>query len=165
MAIIHTNNKNEITSITHKGMVVATGRKEVRVMSDVWEMWSYGIVYDVVTDSAKTIYEMAEVDASPELMAQYKRMCENERRHTKACQLWGEHNRNITAAHTLNITLKELKKLNSTYSGRLYDGCWDLLKTKKFRSKFRESLATQLRNWLSEKENKYQYPFSHRQEE
>ena len=44
MAIIHTNNKNEITSITHKGMVVKSGIETVQIMSDVWESLSYGLV-------------------------------------------------------------------------------------------------------------------------
>ena len=43
MPIIHINDKNEIT-ITHKGRVVETGIEAVRVMSDVYEDWAYGIV-------------------------------------------------------------------------------------------------------------------------
>lgn len=168
MAIRSTTNGNTTTS--YAGMVVYRGYETVQVMSDVWEQWAYAIVFDPIANEEKKIYAgsgwwEADVDACPELMAKYKAFKENERRHIKAVQLWGEHNRNITAAHTLSITLQELKKLNRTYSGRLYEGCWDLLKTKKFRSTFRASLANQLRTWLSEKENKFQYPFSRRQEE
>ena len=164
MAIRSTLNGNTTTS--YVGMVVRTGYETVQIMSDVWEQWFYATVFDPIANVEKKIHtHSAEVDASPELMAKYEAFKENERRHYKACQLWGEHNRNITAAHTLSISLQELKKLNRTYSGRLYDGCWDLLKTKKFRSTFRASLANQLRTWLSEKENKFPYPFSRRQEE
>lgn len=168
MAIRSTTNGNTTTS--YAGMVVYRGYETVQVMSDVCEQWAYAIVFDPIANEEKKIYAgsgwwEADVDACPELMAKYKAFKENERRHIKAVQLWGEHNRNITAAHTLSITLQELKKLHRTYSGRIYDGCWDLLKTKKFRSTFRASLANQLRTWLSEKENKFPYPFSRRQEE
>ena len=164
MAIRTTKNNNTTTS--YVGMVVREGREEVQIMSDVWEMWHYAIVFNPETKEEKRIYTGdCEVDASPELMAEYEAFKEAERRHFKAVQIWGEHNRNITAAHTLSITVKELKKLRRTYTGRLYEGCWDLLKTKKFRSTFRASLANQLRNWLSEKENKFPRPFSYRQEE
>ena len=163
MAIYETKNNETIT--TYAGMVVKTGYEVVQVMSDVYEDWHYAVVYDLITNTAKTIYcGKAEVDATPELMAQYKRMCENERRHTKAVCLWGEHNLLMNQAHLLSLSVSEYKKLRRTYSGRLFDGCWDLLKTKKFRNSFRESLANQLRIWLSEKENKYSFPFSPKQE-
>lgn len=163
MAIIHTNDKNEITYITNKGMVVKTGYEVVQVMSDVYEDWHYGIVYDVVTDTATKIYARAEVDASEELIAQYEKMCENERRHAEAVHRWHDHNLRIEQAHLLSLSVREFKKLKRTYGGRMYEGCWDLLKTKKFRNKFRESLAIQLRTWLSETDNKFPFPFSHKQ--
>lgn len=167
MAITTTINGKSTT--TYAGMVVYRGYETVQIMSDVWEQWAYAIVFDPIANVEKKIYASegsweVDVDASQELMAKYEAFKENERRHYKACQIWGEHNQNITAAHTLSITLQELKKLRRTYSGRLYNGCWDLLKTKKFRNSFRESLANQLRNWLSEKENKYSFPFSPKQE-
>lgn len=165
MAIIHTNNKNEITSITHKGMVVKSGIETVQIMSDVWESLSYGLVYDVIADKTTTVYGRADVDASPELMKLYQESVNRTNRHREAVEKWGNHNRNIEQAHLLNLSMKEFKKLRRTYGGKLFDGCWDLLKVKNFRNKFRESLANQLRNWLSEKENKYQYPFSPKQEQ
>ena len=165
MAIIHTNENDKEITTTYNGMVVATGREDVQIMSDVWELWSYGLVYDVITDKATKIYGKAEVDASPELKKLYKESLTRSNRHMEAMKKWGLHNRTIEDAHTLNLSVKEFKKLKRTYDGRMYDGCWDLLKVKKFRNKFRESLAMQLRNWLSEKENKYRFPFSPKQAE
>jgi hypothetical protein len=165
MAIIHTNKNDKEITTTYNGMVVAAGREDVQIMSDVWEMWSYGLVYDVVTDKTTKIYGKAEVDASPELMKLYKESLTRSNRHMEAMKKWGLHNRTIEDAHTLNLSVKEFKKLKRTYEGRMYDGCWDLLKVKKFRNSFRESLAMQLRNWLSEKENKYPFPFSRKQTE
>ena len=165
MAIIHTNENDKEITTTHNGMVVATGYEDVQIMSDVWERWSYGLVYDVIADKTTKIFGTAKVDASPELMKLYEAHKVREDRHFKAIRKWGEHNSAIENSHTLNLTVKEFKKLRRTYGGKLFDGCWDLLKVKKFRNKFRESLATQLRNWLSEKENKYPYPFSHKQEQ
>lgn len=166
MAIIYTNNKNEITSITHKGMVVESGYERVQVMSDVWESWSYGIVYDVVTDKVTKIYARAEVDASEELIALYKKHIENEKRHNEAVRKWNLHNAQIEKAHSLNITVKQLNKLVSTYGdGRVFEGCVELLSVKKFKSAFRESLSTQLRTWLNDPAPKFKFPFSHKQEE
>lgn len=166
MAIKHINNKNEITSITHKGMVVEAGYETVQVMSDVWERWAYGIVYDVVTDQATTIYACAEVDASKELIALYKKHVENEKRHYEAVRKWNLHNTQVETAHSLNITVKQLKKLVRTYGdGRIFEGCVELLSVKKFKSAFRESLATQLRTWLNDPAPKFKFPFSPKQEE
>ena len=168
MAITTTINGKSTT--TYAGMVVYRGYETVQIMSDVWEQWAYAIVFDPITNVEKKIYAgegswEVDVDVSPALLALYVKFIENERRHKQAVCLWNEHNQNITAANTLRIKLHELKKLRRTYSGRIYDGCWDLLKTKKFRSKFRESLATQLREWLSNPAPKYNKPFSWRQEE
>lgn len=165
MAIIHTNDKNEIT-ITHKGMVVETGIETVQVMSDVYEDWAYGVVYDVVTDTATRIYARAEVDASEELIALYKKHVENEKRHLEAVHKWKLHNAQVETAHSLNITVKQLKKLIRTYGdGKIFDGCVELLSVKKFKSAFRESLATQLRTWLNDQTPKFKFPFSPKQEE
>lgn len=166
MAIIHTNDKNEITSITHKGMVVETGIETVQVMSDVYEDWAYGIVYDVAADKVTKIYARAEVDASEELISLYKKHLENERRHLQAVKMWNIHNGQIETAHSLNITVKQLKKLVRTYGdGKIFDGCVELLSVKKFKSAFRESLATQLRTWLNDPTPKFKFPFSPKQEE
>ena len=166
MAIIHTNDKNEITSITHKGMVVETGTESVQIMSDVWESWAYGIVYDAVADKVTKIYALAEVDASEELIALYKKHNVNEKRHYEAVRKWNLHNAQIETAHSLNITAKQLKKLVRTYGdGKIFDGCMELLSVKKFKSAFRESLATQLRTWLNDPAPKFKFPFSPKQEE
>ncbi|MBO7526305.1 MAG: hypothetical protein J6T74_00230 [Clostridia bacterium] len=166
MAIIHYNNKNEITSITHKGMVVESGIEIVQVMSDVYEDWAYGVVYDVVADKVTRIYARAEVDASEELIALYKKHIVNEKRHLEAVHKWKLHNAQVETAHSLNITVKQLKKLVRTYGdGKIFDGCVELLSVKKFKSAFRESLATQLRTWLNDPAPKFKFPFSPKQEE
>ena len=48
---------------------------------------------------------------------------------------------------------------------KIFDGCVELLNVKKFKSAFRESLATQLRTWLNDPAPKFKFPFSHKQEE
>ena len=165
MAIIAINNNNEKT-ITYKGMVVEAGYEDVRIMSDVWAMEAYGIVYDVVTDKVMKIWHKAEVDASPELIALYKKHVENEKRHYEAVRQWNLHNAQLETAHSLNITVKQLKKLVRTYGdGKIFDGCVELLSVKKFKSAFRESLATQLRTWLNDPAPKFKFPFSPKQEE
>lgn len=165
MAIIAINNNNEKT-ITYKGMVVEAGYEDVRIMSDVWAMEAYGIVYDVVTDKVMKIWHKAEVDASPELIALYKKHVENEKRHYEAVRKWNLHNAQLETAHSLNITVKQLKKLVRTYGdGKIFDGCVELLSVKKFKSAFRESLATQLRTWLNDPAPKFKFPFSPKQEE
>ena len=165
MAIKHYTN-NEITSITHKGMVVESGIEIVQVMSDVYEDWAYGVVYDVVTDKVTRIYGRAEVDASEELIVLYKKHIVNEKRHLEAVHKWKLHNAQVETAHSLNITVKQLKKLVRTYGdGKIFDGCVELLSVKKFKSAFRESLATQLRTWLNDPAPKFKFPFSPKQEE
>lgn len=165
MAIITTNKNNEKT-YTFKGMVVKTGLETVQVMSDVWESWYYGIIYDVVADTVKKIYANAEVDASPELIALYKKHNDNEKRHHEAVRKWNIHNIQIEKAHALNITVKQLKKLIRTYGdGYVFEGCVELLSVKKFKSAFRESLATQLRTWLNDPAPKFNVPFSPKQKE
>ena len=163
MAICNNNNT------TYAGMVLYVGYETVQVMSDVWEQWKYALVLDVCTGEYKRVYDeganwSAEVDAEPIVKEMYERYLEADNRHNKAVTMWNRHNTNIEHAHLLRITVKELVKLKNTYGGKLYDGCWDLLKTKKFRNTFRESLANQLRTWLSETNNKYKLPFSPKQE-
>ena len=106
------------------------------------------------------------MDASDELIALYKKHLENEKRHNEAVLKWNLHNAQIEKAHSLNITVKQLNKLVRTYGdGKIFDGCVELLSVKKFKSAFRESLATQLRTWLNDPAPKFKFPFSHRQEE
>ena len=164
MAITKYISENETITL-YAGMVVEKGMVDLQIMSDVWEYTPYGIVYDVITDRHTLVYGKAEVDASPELIALYKKCVTRENRHMEACRKWGEHNRKIEMAHRTNLSLKEYKKLCRTYGGKVFDGCVELLCVKKFKSQFRASLANQLRDWLANPEPKYRLPFSRRQEE
>lgn len=52
------------------------------------------------------------------------------------------------------ITEAQLKSLMAVYTSADLFTCLDLLKVKSFRSKFRESLANQLRLWLNDPTSK-----------
>lgn len=161
-------NTNKTTAFT--GMVVHVGWEDVRVMSDVWAIEHYAITYDVANDKIEKHWQegfnwKAEEDASPEVMQAYKDRLERDRRHKEAVRKWNEHNARLEQCHLLRITQKEWFKLNRIYEGDVFDGCYDLLKVKKFKNSFREAMATQLREWLANPEPKYKRPFSPRQEE
>lgn len=167
MAII-IKNENEMTTLFN-GCVIYQGYEDVRVMSDVWESQLYAIVYDVINGPRKiwapTGTVKIEVDASIELLLQYKKYNKAIERHNKAMDLCHQHNYELNFAHEHGLTLFQYRKLKHIYGGDTLKGCFELLKVKKFKSKFRESLATQLRNWLNDPEPKYDYPFSWKQAE
>lgn len=81
-------------------------------------------------------------------------------------------------AATMNITLDQYDRLRNSLgvtTAHLIDSAGrspalsqlhaieELLKTTKFKSKFRESIATQVRTWLGEESPKYKTPLSDRQ--
>ena len=105
----------------------------------------------------------SSVDATPKVCEAYKawkvkydRCCRIEkklayRKETRRlASLWG-------------MGYFEAKTLRAIYSGESFDQIDNLLKTKKFRSKFRESLSNQVRNWVKSKERAYNTPLSRKQ--
>ena len=65
-------------------------------------------------------------------------------------------------AAQFSITEIQLKSLMRTYTSEDLFSCLELLKARKFKSPFRESLATQLRLWLLNPESKVK-PLSYNQ--
>ena len=103
------------------------------------------------------------IDATPEVRAAYERYLDKKRRHERAVYLWDEHNYMIKKAHTMNLTVKEMKKLQAVYSTVHFDWIFNLLKTKKFRNTFRQAMNDQIRAWVKEDEHKYRRPLSDKQ--
>lgn len=76
-------------------------------------------------------------------------------RYIRFQYLWG-----IKGAKELPIAW-QIKLLDFSESAR--NACVKLLRTKKFRSDFRQSLYNQLTSWLNDDNPKYDTPFSNRQ--
>lgn len=172
MAILTRNNNTENYTIHNAGMVIQEIWKNERVMSDVWAMFQYAVVYDIIQDQVREICVHCDFDdakdvrvipdASPALVEQYKKHLDNERRHQEALRLANEHRTRWEQAHHMNVSLSEYKKLVRLGKAR-YDILYTLLGTKKFRNQFRAGLAQQVRDWLKEENPKYASPLSPRQ--
>ena len=104
----------------------------------------------------------AEIDASKETMEAYYR-------YRDAQCLWGRREHLIEAAKGTGLHYTVIAKLYSVYNPHDLDGnsaiktCLTLLKTKKFRSKFRQSCAEQLREWLTGVDNPHKQPLTMKQ--
>ena len=172
MAILTRNNENENYVKQYAGMVIKDFWKDERVMSDVWAMCQYAVVYDIIQDKVMEIcvhcdFDDAKdvrviADASPALMEQYKKHLDNEHRHQEAVRLAAEHRTRWEQAHHMNVSLSEYKKLVRLGVAK-FDILYTLLGTKKFRNQFRANLAQQVRDWLKEENPKYPTPLSQRQ--
>ena len=101
----------------------------------------------------------SSVDASPELMAEYAIWKVRDDRRTDLLDLRRYRSKMFVKANECGITLKQLKRIRNCYGADLII---ELLKIKKFRSAFRESLAKQVRTWLSS-ESKFPTPLSPKQ--
>lgn len=172
MAILTRNNNTENYEMHYAGMVISEIWKDERVMSDVWAMCQYAVVYDIIQDQVREICVHCDFDdakdvrvipdASPALVEQYKKHLDNEKRHQEALRLVEEHKVRWFQAHHMNVSLSEYKKL-VRLSKEKFDILYTLLGTKKFRNQFRAGLAQQVRDWLKEENPKYPTPLSQRQ--
>lgn len=155
----------------YAGMVVKIYTKQIKIWSDVWDDATYAVVYDIITDQVSEhlvrlgydgVEKQCEVDASPELQQKYIEHLVREERKIKMNEIIHNHSARWNEIHNMNITLGEYKKLKR-FGTTTYEILSGLLSTKKFRSKFRENLAQQVRDWLKEENPKYSCPLSPRQ--
>lgn len=172
MAILTRNNATENYEKHYAGMVIQELWKDERVMSDVWAMCQYAVVYDIIQDKVLEICVHCDFDdakdvrvipdASPALVEQYREHMVRKERHEKAVHLVHKHNERLLQAHHMGVTISQYKRLKVLGSDS-YDILYTLLGTKKFRNEFRAKLAEQVRNWLNDPEPKYRTPLSPKQ--
>lgn len=101
----------------------------------------------------------SSVDASPEIMAEYEAWKIRSDRKIMLKELRRERAKQFEMARKCNITFNQLKRINYCYGSSLII---ELLTIKKFRSSFRESLANQVRAWLTS-DSKFLTPLSPKQ--
>lgn len=103
----------------------------------------------------------ASIDASPELMQKFKTWkTEQAKRYREAHYLI--YLKDLLDRIGYEIPLDWANKLLNI-PNEYRKPCITLLKTRKFRSKFRQSLRNQLGSWLNEEHPKYPLPFSDKQ--
>ena len=113
----------------------------------------------ISTTAGGTGLEKFEVDITEEnekLLKQYYHRKEVENK-------WFKRHFLIKDARVMNITYHEAKKLNETLDIDQYTAIYMLLKTKRFRSVFRQSLANQVREWLKDDLPRFDKPLSEKQ--
>lgn len=111
----------------------------------------------------------ATVDASDETMAAWDcyrqaQAAEAKRlRDLELQQVIEERMAKMVDAGLDSFTINQFLSRSTGWSESIQEGCYALLKTKKFRSKFRESLRNQLVAWLQDPAPSHPTPFSTRQ--
>lgn len=76
---------------------------------------------------------------------------------------WNHRRHLIEDARKCNCSYHEIKKLENVLTIDEYVACFMLLKTKNFRSKFRESMAKQIREWMCDDNPRFEKPLSEKQ--
>lgn len=113
----------------------------------------------ISTTAGGTGLEQFEIDITEEnqqLLKQYYHRKEVEGR-------WFKRQILIRDARAMNITYHEAKKLQAALNIDQYTAIYMLLKTKSFRSAFRQSLANQVREWLKDDLPQFEKPLSEKQ--
>lgn len=84
--------------------------------------------------------------------------------HRKAVKgRWFKRHLLIKDARAMSITYHEAKKLQNILDIDQYAAVYTLLKTKRFRNAFRQSLANQVREWLKDEVPQFPKPLSDKQ--
>ncbi len=102
-------------------------------------------------------------DATAEVQAQYLVWTEADRRRKKILARWAARCEQIKSAAAARISRRELRRLMAVLFEEQLAAVLHLLKTKKFRSKFREDLAGKIRTWIADPVPKYSAPLSRKQ--
>lgn len=76
---------------------------------------------------------------------------------------WSKRHHLIKDARAMRISYHDAKKLNDILDIDQYTAIYMLLKTKTFRSAFRQSLANQVREWLKDELPRFEKPLSDKQ--
>jgi hypothetical protein len=179
---LHQEHKTEKGSysvyLTHVGMCVYQYERNMYDDSDF-----FMVVWNEETQSANTIMFAttrgwsypcygSDVDASDEIKSKYKAWNQAEEskirkaaRAKKAALLIRERQEQKVAATVCNITYVQYRKLFKAFNfnNDIMKSIVALLKTKKFRSTFREGIAKQIRDWVVQDVPKHSAPLSQKQ--
>ncbi len=101
-------------------------------------------------------------DATPEVIKKAEAWKRAKDRKERICKRWQQRKELISQTEATNLTRKQLVKLQRVL-GPDFPAIYRLLKTKKFRSKFRASCADQVREWISQETPTYSTPLSRKQ--
>lgn len=106
----------------------------------------------------------SSVDASPEVLAEYRAWRELEARRSAVRYKREKRRAAWKAAAKAGVSWGEYRKLSGALLRREeFEGVLKLLGTKNFRSDFRKSLAESVRKWLADPAPKYARPLSNKQ--
>lgn len=104
------------------------------------------------------------VDATPEVRAAYDVWKAAKDRLMRVQGKLHRRKLDIELAKKMNLkNYHEVRRLKNMYDKDTFESIASLLKVKNFRSSFRESLAKQVRNWLSDENPKFRSPLSPKQ--
>ena len=103
------------------------------------------------------------VDATPEVIEEYKAWQTAKDREIRIKRRWYRRQEQIKIAQQCGVTRKQISKLCSALNQNDFKAVLGLLKTKKFRSEFRKSLADQVRIWVKAENPSYRMPLSRKQ--
>lgn len=107
----------------------------------------------------------SKVDATPDVLVKYEAWRNIQLHREHVFKKWQQRAKNRRYAEVCNITYFQVLKLKKVLPSEVTDKLYNLLKVKKFRSKFRESLANQVRTWLDESNPDHPTPLSKKQME
>ena len=161
-------------AVSYRGCVLETRERNYYDDSDfyavVWDE-EKGCVREVdyATTRAWTYRNFARVDATDDVRAKAKAWARAELERLDAIEAERRAKENAALMRECDLTEEQLSDLRDTVrQPDFFDGCVALLRTlaaNRFRSKFRRSLAEQLRTWLETAPDKRRFPspFSQRQ--
>jgi hypothetical protein len=102
-------------------------------------------------------------DATPDVIEAYEAWKKANDRRRRILYRWKLREADIKTAATCRITRKDLRKLRATVGDDALPAFIALLKVKNYRSKFRKSVAGQVRAWLDNENPNYNRPLSYKQ--
>ncbi len=102
-------------------------------------------------------------DATDEVRAAYEKWRAETHRRERVLARWHRRREIREKAALCGLTTAQYRRLVDAVGQNHVHAYESLLKTKKFRSKFRKSLTQQVREWLDDPEPKYSRPLSPRQ--
>ena len=162
-------NKQVILKKTHVGLCLREWERNMYDDSDFYmEVWNpekgipEAIMFATTRGWSYPCYG-SYVDATDEVKEAYSAWkAENDRRKRVMNKLNARRELRHKAA-SWGVSVKEVKKLTYAVPRDTLEGFDRLLRTKAFRSKFRESLAKQVRAWITEETPKFPRPLSPKQ--
>lgn len=105
----------------------------------------------------------SRVDATPEVIAAYEAYNAERQRQQSIRRRWAWRQEQVQTAICCGISRHELRRVRFSMNQEEFKAVCVLLKTRKFRSKFRESLAAQVRAWIADPKPKYDSPLTRKQ--